>query len=91
MDAQLAHPQYNNYFRDKAFKNKDPLLSIKVISKVCVIVYKDHRMVIPNANMQTKILEWYHHYLQHPGKVRMTETLKAVMYWKTCKNILKNS
>ena len=39
-DAKLAHPQHNNYFLDKAFKNKDPLLSMKVISKVRVIVWK---------------------------------------------------
>ena len=38
-------------------------------------------MVIPSTEMQTKTLEWYHHYLQHPGDVRMTETLVAVMYW----------
>ena len=39
-------------------------------------------MVIPTVIMQTKPLERYHHYLQHPGDVRMRETLVAVMYWK---------
>ena len=27
-DAQLAHPQYKNYFMTRAFKNRDPNLSI---------------------------------------------------------------
>ena len=80
-DVQLAHPQYKNCFQDKTFK-KDPDLKLKVISKVRVIVYKRFHMVITTTSMQTKTLEWYHHYLQHPDDVRMTETLVAVMYWK---------
>ena len=31
--------------------------------------------------MQTDIVKWYHHYLQHPGETRLEETLKATMYW----------
>ena len=60
-DAKLAHPQYKNYFRDKVFKNKDPELKLKVISKVRVIVYKGFRMVISTDSIHTKALEWYHH------------------------------
>ena len=32
--------------------------------------------------MQTKVIQWYHHYLMHPGETRMIQTLAAVMYWK---------
>ena len=32
--------------------------------------------------MQNRVIQWYHHYLQHPGTTRLEETIGAVMYWK---------
>ena len=43
-------------------------------------------MAILTSDMQNKALEWYHHYLHHPGGVRMTETLCAIMWWKDMHN-----
>ena len=31
--------------------------------------------------MQSHIVQWYHHYLQHPGANRLKDTIVAVMYW----------
>ena len=31
--------------------------------------------------LQARALQWYHHYLQHPGVSRLEETLVTVMYW----------
>ena len=31
--------------------------------------------------MQSRIVQWYHYYLQHPGKTHLEETLTAIMYW----------
>ena len=48
-----------------------------------VLVKEDdrrQRLVIPDC-LQEKILYWYHHYLQHPGKDRMEDTISATMYW----------
>ena len=40
----------------------------------------DH--VIPTQNMQSWVIQWYHHYLMHPGESRMYKTLAAVIFWK---------
>ena len=45
------------YFKGKPFKDKDPLISLKVISETKVIVYKDKRLVIPTKNMQSRIVQ----------------------------------
>ena len=46
--------------------------------------------------MQSKVVQWRHHYLQHPGKNQLEEIIVAIVYWcgmqthirthvKTCK------
>jgi hypothetical protein len=42
---------------------------------------KDNKLVIPKV-LQRRAVEWYHHYLQHPGSTRLEETLRGSMYWK---------
>ena len=32
--------------------------------------------------MQEQIVEWYHHFLLHPGETRMTQTIKKKLWWK---------
>ena len=32
--------------------------------------------------MQSKTVQWYHHYLQHPGTNRLEETLVAIIWWR---------
>ena len=46
-----------------------------------VLIFGDKHLVIPDRKMQSDIGWWYHHYLQHPGKTRLKETLKSTMYW----------
>ena len=84
--AEIASEQrnsklYKKYFKDKPFKNRDKKISLKVIDDEDILVYENNRMVIPGSLMQTRIMTWYHHYLQHPGENRLEETLTAVMYW----------
>ena len=45
------------------------------------VLCKDGKMVIPTSPQQ-RAVEWYHHYLQHPGNTRLEETLHLSMYWK---------
>ena len=83
-EAQRAHKHYAKYFKDtnKTVKDKDSHISIRTISDELVLVYKGNRLVIPTSRMQNKVLQWYHHYLMHPGETRMIETLTAVVYWE---------
>eukprot|EP00804_Cyclotella_cryptica_P029199 CCRYP_005341-RE/>CCRYP_005341-RE protein AED:0.39 eAED:0.39 QI:0/0/0/1/0/0/3/0/609 len=45
------------------------------------VLCKDGKLVVPQE-LQQRAVRWYHHYLQHPGTTRLTEALRAVMYWK---------
>eukprot|EP00804_Cyclotella_cryptica_P024252 CCRYP_012531-RA/>CCRYP_012531-RA protein AED:0.27 eAED:0.36 QI:0/0/0/1/0/0/2/0/417 len=45
------------------------------------VLCKDGKLVIPQE-LQQRAVQWYHHYLQHPGTTRLEETLCAVMYLK---------
>ena len=53
-----------------------------MIEDTTVLVYRKVRLVIPTSDMQNRVIQWYHHYLQHPGTTRLEETIGAVMYWK---------
>ena len=38
------------------------------------VLCKDGKLVIPQE-LQQRAVQWYHHYLQHPGTTRLEETL----------------
>ena len=78
---QRRHKTTKRYFEAKTFKNRDKKISLKIIDEIEILVYEDKRLVIPGIVMQSRIIQWYHHYLQHPGANRLEETLIAVMYW----------
>ena len=50
------------------------------VEQIQVIAYKN-RIYIPKE-LRSKVLEWYHHYLCHPGKTRMYKTIASTMYWE---------
>ena len=76
-DAQRSDPKWK-----QLFKYKDPKGKIRkvIIDETEILVIDQSRLVIPKV-LQTRALQWYHHYLQHPGVSRLEETLVAVMYW----------
>jgi hypothetical protein len=43
------------------------------------VLCKDGKMVIPTSLQQCAVA-WYHHYLQHPGNMRLKETLHLSLY-----------
>eukprot|EP00804_Cyclotella_cryptica_P015761 CCRYP_013406-RA/>CCRYP_013406-RA protein AED:0.38 eAED:0.50 QI:0/-1/0/1/-1/1/1/0/155 len=45
------------------------------------VLCKDGKLVILEE-LQQRAVQWYHHYLQHPGTTCLKETLPAAMYWK---------
>eukprot|EP00804_Cyclotella_cryptica_P007671 CCRYP_015255-RA/>CCRYP_015255-RA protein AED:0.41 eAED:0.49 QI:0/0/0/1/0/0/2/0/541 len=45
------------------------------------VLCKDGKLVI-SQELQPQAVQWYHHYLQHPGTTHLEETLRAAMYWK---------
>eukprot|EP00804_Cyclotella_cryptica_P012555 CCRYP_014712-RA/>CCRYP_014712-RA protein AED:0.29 eAED:0.31 QI:0/0/0/1/1/1/2/0/206 len=52
------------------------------------VLCKDGKLVIPQE-LQKQAVQWYHHYLQHPGTTRLEETLRAAMYWKGLRHYVR--
>ena len=45
------------------------------------LVGYEGRLYVPVA-LRQRTMEWYHHYLNHPGGERLYKTLDRVCYWK---------
>ena len=45
-----------------------------------MLLYDKHHLVIP-ARMQSRVVQWYHHYLMHPCHPRLDDTIATCMYW----------
>ena len=73
--------QGNTSWRKKT-KKMDKRISLKIIDDTKVLVYDNYRLVIQGTDLQSRAVQWYHHYLQHPGHSRLEETLSAVMWWQ---------
>ena len=88
-EAQMKHRLFRKYFRDKPFRARDRNISPAVVEDTTVLVYRKVRLVIPTSEMQNRVIQWYHHYLQHPGTTRLEETIGAVMYWKDMRHMIQ--
>jgi hypothetical protein len=76
--AQQANASLKHLFKRNAVIDQG--LEIKLIDNT-TCVCKDGRLVIPKP-LQVCAVKWYHHYLQHPGHMRLEETMNAAMLWK---------
>ena len=54
------------------------------------LVLKDNKIYIPES-MREAMLNWYHHYLNHPGGDRLANTIKQNCYWKRLSNQAKKN
>ncbi len=77
-EAQKADVKLKHCFRCNAVLDKG--LKVRLIDDTFVVC-KDGKMIIPKP-LQRRAVLWYHHYLQHPGRTWLEETMKAKMYWK---------
>jgi hypothetical protein len=51
-------------------------------------ICKNGKLIIP-ASLRHRAVSWYHHYLQHPGHLRLKETMRSMMYWKGMHNTIQ--
>jgi hypothetical protein len=72
-DAFLKHLFKHNVVTDEGLEIK------LIVNTTCVC--KDGWLVISKP-LQVHAVKWYHHYLQHPGRTHLEETMNAAMYWK---------
>ena len=75
--AQWADASLKHLFKRNAVIDQG--LEIKLIENT-TCVCNDGRLVIPKP-LQVRAVEWYHHYLQHPGHTCLEEMMNAAMYW----------
>jgi hypothetical protein len=78
-DAQRKDQELKAYFKKNAkMPHKD--MGIQLIEDTKVLC-KNGKVTIPTSLCQ-RAVKWYHHYLQHPGKLRLEEMMRSMMYWK---------
>ncbi len=65
-DSTLKHCVKRNHVFHKG-------INIRLVNET-FIVCKDDRMIIPKPLQRSAVL-WFHHYLQHPGHMRLEETM----------------
>ena len=58
-----------------------------IIENYKVICFKN-RIYIPKG-LRSRVLDWYHHYLCHPGSTRMYKTIGSTMYWESMEKDIK--
>jgi hypothetical protein len=55
---------------------------------ICFHLIEDTKVLCKNgkiivlASLRCSAVSWYHHYLQHPGHLRLEEMVRSMMYWK---------
>jgi hypothetical protein len=45
------------------------------------VLCKNEKLMI-FTSLRRRAVSWYHHYLKHPGHLRLEEMMRSVMYWK---------
>ena len=71
----------------KLIEDKNSGYTISNIDDV-KLVLKDNKIYIPES-MREATLNWYHHYLNHPGGDRLANTIKQNCYCKGLSNQAK--
>ena len=64
--------------------NKESGYNISVLDDVKIVTF-ENKIYVPKA-LRRRALEWYHHFLNHPGGDRLYHTLQTVCYWKGMAN-----
>lgn len=53
---------------------------ITTLDNIEIVTYED-KIYVPQK-LRKKTMEWYHHFLNHPGSDRLYKTLQKICYWK---------
>lgn len=63
-----------------ALKDKQSGFTRKLLDNVDLIFYEE-RIYVPKR-LRNRTINWYHHFLCHPGEDRLYKTMKKVCFWK---------
>ena len=97
---EIAEQQHKDKTLKRYFTQGGDRFEVKLVEDTNILVDETGKLVIPKK-LQSRCIQWYHHYLQHPGHTRLEETIRATMTWsgmrtqirrhvKTCPTCQKN-
>ena len=68
-------------------KNNPVHFQKEIVEQVKIVTYKN-RIYVPKQ-LRARIIKWYHHYLCHPGEIRMHKTMASTLYWEKLEDEIK--
>ena len=77
-DTQRADKVLHVNFKHKSDKTLSQQYQVSIVEDIKVLMDGQLKLVIPKPPTM-KAVQWYHHYLQHPGHIRLEEILCAAM------------
>ena len=77
--TELSNRNNNNKLQ-KLLRDEKSGYKKKILDGVELIFHED-KIYVPQA-LRRRTMEWYHHFLNHPGGERLYKTLNKVCYWK---------
>jgi len=78
-DAQKADKHLRKLY-ERGGVNNEMQYQVSLVEDTEVLTNSQLRLVLP-PSLQKRAIQWYHHYLQHPGHTRLEETLRHVFTW----------
>ena len=89
-DEQRRSPKYKAYFNPKKLpKRRDKNISLVLVNDTEILVHKKTKYIVPGKELQSRIIQWYHHYLQHPGHTRLEATISLALYWPSMRTQIR--
>jgi hypothetical protein len=85
--AQKKDRNLKIYYKQNA-KTPEKEMSFQLIENTKELC-KDDKLIIL-ASLQHRAVSWYHHYLQHPGRSHLDETMRSMMYWKGMQRTIRS-
>jgi len=86
VEAQKADSTLKQYFKRNAVLDNG--LELLLIENESCICHKGRLVLL--KPLQRCVVMWYHHYLQHPGHIRLEETMKSAIYWKGMRSTIRS-
>ena len=87
-DAQKADKHLRKLFK-RGDENKEMQYQVSLVEDTEVLTNSQLRLVLP-PSLQKRAIQWYHHYLQHPGHTRIEETLRHVFTWHSMRAMVRS-
>jgi hypothetical protein len=83
MLTKIADAQYKDQELKVYYKKNAKMPQRDVLIEDTKVLCKNGILMIPTS-LRHREVSWYHHYLQHPGHLRLEETMRPRCTGKVC-------